>query len=929
MHRTWLFRSALIVAVLSLCASGASAQQSCPAPPIPPTPKANMFSEEQENHLGDAIAEQTIRRFRVIADDEVRSHLVRIGERLLQHLPPTSIRFEFYLVDLPETNAFVIPGGRVFVTRKLVALTNGEDELAGVVAHEIGHAVARDGAVDMSRRFRQVLKVNEVGDRKDIYDKFHEILENIMRSRPDPDARNRAEAHQIDADRLGVYLMARAGYAPNSFADFWDRFTENQGRKGNWFSDLFGATRPESRRLREITRTLGVLPRECADARPVPTLAEYQKWQAAVVAYAGLGHRERIPGLISRKRLDPPLRGDVTHLRFSPNGKYILAQDDSGITVLSREPFRTLFRIPAPEAYRAQFTPDSERVVLHNAALRVEWWSIADKERIAAHEIALLRGCFNSALSPDGTLLACFGGERDVRLVNVESGETVFQKKEFTIVSFYRYLRWLEERSDEDSPIVYFGFSPDMRYFVAARGIHNLALDLKANFANVPLRNSIKRVVGGGFTFLDDGRLIGVNYDNPKKSAVVTFPTGDVVMNLALGSQALAAPGSGNYVLLRPIDKYPVGIMNLETKKIFMANKTEALDIYDHVFVSERVTGELALHSNTSDEPIARTTLPLTRLGTLRAATVSADMTWLAVSQRSRGAVWNLQRGERVFHVRGFRGAHIEGDMLFADFPKFQNTKRQIARLQLTQKAVLGGPELSEDNTSQYGPFVVHFKPAKKDETTRRDVTMEVRDARNLQVLWSRHYADERPNVFVEPADGAMVLQWFGRESHARKQVREDPSLGVHTTQLREGDYYLEAVNARDGQRLGHLVVDSGRGSFRIRNATVHGDWLVMTDSQNRVLVHSLSSGEQKGRIFGVRATVSKATGMLCVENAQGQLALYDLATMEKRQNFAFPSSVSMVRFSNDGKRLFVVTDSQTVYWIDVAASTAALSSGN
>lgn len=916
-------RSLWIVALAALClgAPAAQAQGDCPSPPIPQPPKNNIFSEEQENHLGDVIAEYTMRQYRVIADEEVSAELARIGERLLQHLPPSSLRFEFYLVDLPVTNAFVIPGGRVFVTRKLVALTRTEDELAGVMAHEIGHAVARDGAVNLSRLFRQVLRVNEVGDRKDIYDKFHQYLENLMRRRPGPDPRNRHEGDQMDADRLGVYLMARAGYAPAAYADFWDRFTENQGRMGNWFTDLFGTTRPESRRLREISRTLGKLPPECTNVQPVATQAEYQKWQAAVVAYTGLGHREAVPGLIARKQLDPPLRGEVTHLRFSPDGNYILAQDDSGITVLTRQPFEPAFRIPAPEAYRAQFTPDSQEILFHNSALRVERWSIAEEQRVAAHEIALLRGCIQSVLSPDGKLLGCFGGEFELRLVDVESGETVFQRKEFYLFTFWDFLRLLRNLGNDDFQVLYMGFSPDMRYFVVARGARSLALNLNANYANVPLRGPLQRLVGGGFVFLDADRLMGVNYEKPEKSAVVKFPSGEVITELALGQQSLAPPGKGNYVLLRPIQKHPVGVMNLETKKIFMANKTTALDIYNNVFVAERVSGELALYSNDSEEPIARTLLPRTQLGTLRAATVSPDMNWLAVSQRNRGAVWNLERGERIYHVRGFRGAHIDGDVLYADFPKFQETARQIARLRLTQPAVEAGPEISEDETSQYGPLVVTFKPAEKESSTRRNVTMEVRDARNLKVLWTRHYPGERPNVYVEPTEGTMVLQWFARDAHARQEIRDDPSLGVRTTSLREGDYFLEVVTGRDGSRLGRIFLDSGRGSISIRGAMVRGDWLVMTDSQNRVLVYSLSSGEPKGRVFGNKAALSDQAGLLCVENVQGQLALYDLDSLEKRREFTFPSTVSLARFSEDGRRLFVLTDNQTVYWIDVSSS--------
>ncbi len=60
--------------------------------------------------------------------------------------------------------------------------------------------------------------------------------------------------------------------------------------------------------------------------------------------------------------------------------------------------------------------------------------------------------------------------------------------------------------------------------------------------------------------------------------------------------------------------------------------------------------------------------------------------------------------------------------------------------------------------------------------------------------------------------------------------------------------------------------------------------------------------------MFGGYAAVSPASKLLCVENERGKIAVYDLESMEKRDEFSFPSSISMLRFSQDGRRLFVLT---------------------
>jgi predicted Zn-dependent protease len=133
-------------------------QEACPAPSYTlPAKAANIFSEQQENDLGDAVAETLQRRFRVI-DDEVTNNLRRIGQRLLSQLPLSRLRIQFYLVDYPEANAVSLPGGCVYVTRKMVAFCRSEDEIAGVIAHELGHVITRQSIIRTDlKKFSELL----------------------------------------------------------------------------------------------------------------------------------------------------------------------------------------------------------------------------------------------------------------------------------------------------------------------------------------------------------------------------------------------------------------------------------------------------------------------------------------------------------------------------------------------------------------------------------------------------------------------------------------------------------------------------------------------------------------------------------------------------------------------------------------------------
>ena len=234
---------------------------------------------------------------------------------------------------------------------------------------------------------------------------------------------------QSIADQIGVQAVARAGYAPQAFPDALDRLMATKGKTGNWVSDIFGATSPSSRRLREALKDVRSLPRTCIEAASAASPEEFQRWQSAVLHYNGIGHGERLPGVLSRKSLNHPLRGDIEHFRFSPDGKYLLAQDEGGIYVLTRDPLKFLFRIDSADAQPAQFSPDARQVVFFSSHLRVETWEIDREEQISVADVSALHGCKQTALSPDARYLACFDDELNLFLFDVASGEILFSAR--------------------------------------------------------------------------------------------------------------------------------------------------------------------------------------------------------------------------------------------------------------------------------------------------------------------------------------------------------------------------------------------------------------------------------------------------------------------------------------------------------------------
>ena len=179
----------------------------------------------------------------------------------------------------------------------------------------------------MTRIFREGLGVREVPDRRDIFEKYNQLIENEARK---PGAFSRGDKHgereQYEADQVGIYAMARAGYDPQSFASFWDRLAETGGKTGGWFSTS-SARQTEARRCVKPPKPLGASKDFFAPrASTAPASAE---GAGGGRHYTGPGRkrRSRVP---SRSNSNAPAResrGPVS----APT--QVLRADDAGVNV--------------------------------------------------------------------------------------------------------------------------------------------------------------------------------------------------------------------------------------------------------------------------------------------------------------------------------------------------------------------------------------------------------------------------------------------------------------------------------------------------------------------------------------------------------------------------------------------------------------------
>jgi len=194
---------------------------------------AFLISPQQEDRLGEQLAVEIEKKYPIYkGDGKATAYLQRLGAELVYSAPPCEQRFEFKWVDSDDVNAFAIPGGYCYVNVGLLREAEDEAELAGVVAHEIGHVTERHGAKALSRsRFYGFLGALALGEDANA---LAELAVDIVGSGI---LLKHSRSAELEADKVSIQTLNRAGINPNGIVWFLQKLKNTRrSRASEYFS---------------------------------------------------------------------------------------------------------------------------------------------------------------------------------------------------------------------------------------------------------------------------------------------------------------------------------------------------------------------------------------------------------------------------------------------------------------------------------------------------------------------------------------------------------------------------------------------------------------------------------------------------------------------------------------------------------------------
>ena len=182
------------------------------------------ISDADERKLGEDVSAKLRQDFGVYQDKDVTKYVSLVGKVLAQSSSRPYLDWQFIVLDTDGVNAFASPGGIVHVTRGLLGLVKNEAELAGVLGHEITHVTAKHTVRAIQKNKVISLTAQEVGGSAGLSDSVVSKLAGAAYKSIISNAFDRDD--EVEADRVGIGLANKAGYAPHALSDVLKRLEE-------------------------------------------------------------------------------------------------------------------------------------------------------------------------------------------------------------------------------------------------------------------------------------------------------------------------------------------------------------------------------------------------------------------------------------------------------------------------------------------------------------------------------------------------------------------------------------------------------------------------------------------------------------------------------------------------------------------------------
>jgi predicted Zn-dependent protease len=209
------------------------------------TPADSVLSKSREAQLGRSVMLQLRNAGAVVDDPQLTEYIGILGSKLASQANNGDFSFEFFVVGDERINAFAMPGGYIGVNAGLILASENESELAGVLAHEVSHVTQRHIARSVydNQRMSMVsmaamIAAMLLGAASDMSGQAMTGIAAAGQSVGIQRQINFTRSNEHEADRVGMEVLARAGFDPNGMASFFEKLARRTSASTQYVPEM-------------------------------------------------------------------------------------------------------------------------------------------------------------------------------------------------------------------------------------------------------------------------------------------------------------------------------------------------------------------------------------------------------------------------------------------------------------------------------------------------------------------------------------------------------------------------------------------------------------------------------------------------------------------------------------------------------------------
>ncbi|HIU64460.1 MAG TPA: M48 family metalloprotease [Candidatus Avacidaminococcus intestinavium] len=209
--------------------------------------EAALIGKNQEISMGQEVAAQLENQYGVVQDAALQARVNAIGQRLVAVSDRQDLEYTFKVLNSDEVNALAVPGGFIYVFKGLIDFMPSDDELAGVLGHEIGHVVKRHSVKQIEKQMALTL-LTIILTKGQGFILADAAMQALMAGYSRSDERQ--------ADEQGFMLTNKAGYNPYSMLITVNKLQDLSELKGNPGYGLFSSHPEPEKRVERVNKAL-------------------------------------------------------------------------------------------------------------------------------------------------------------------------------------------------------------------------------------------------------------------------------------------------------------------------------------------------------------------------------------------------------------------------------------------------------------------------------------------------------------------------------------------------------------------------------------------------------------------------------------------------------------------------------------------------